>query len=96
MPFQLAFFTAFDSQQIRFASKKQGGKSKNGRDSNPKYLGIKMTHGQVRTKCAVSVLSNFKPAISGNIIIRQRGTRWWPGEGVKMGMSLSRIIFLLC
>jgi len=55
----------------RCASKKQGGKSKNGRDSQPKYRGFKLSDGQ--------------PVIPGNIIIRQKGALWHPGEGVKMG-----------
>jgi hypothetical protein len=41
------FFRTQSTIFQRFASKKQGGKSKNGRDSNPKYLGMKMNHGQV-------------------------------------------------
>ncbi|HCL62352.1 MAG TPA: 50S ribosomal protein L27, partial [Rhizobiales bacterium] len=42
-----------------------------GRDSNPKYLGVKMFDGQA--------------AEAGNIIVRQRGTKWHPGDGVGMG-----------
>ncbi|MCB0514588.1 MAG: 50S ribosomal protein L27 [Chitinophagales bacterium] len=53
------------------AHKKGVGSSDNGRDSKSKRLGVKIFGGQ--------------PAISGNIIIRQRGTRFHPGEGVKMG-----------
>jgi len=53
------------------ASKKAGGSTKNGRDSNPKMLGVKMFGGQ---KC-----------IPGNIIVRQRGTKFHPGRGVQMG-----------
>ncbi len=53
------------------AHKKSAGTTKNGRDSNPKYLGIKITHGQ-KTK-------------EGSIIVRQRGTRFMAGENVAMG-----------
>ena len=53
------------------AHKKGLGSSKNGRDSNPKYLGVKMFDGQV--------------AEPGNIIVRQRGTRFKPGAGVGIG-----------
>lgn len=53
------------------AHKKAGGSSRNGRDSAGRRLGVKLFGGQV--------------AIPGNIIVRQRGTQWWPGEGVMMG-----------
>ena len=53
------------------AHKKAGGSTRNGRDSNPKYLGVKMYGGQ-----------SIK---AGNIIIRQRGTNCHPGDGVGMG-----------
>lgn len=53
------------------AHKKSAGTSKNGRDSQPKYLGVKVTDGQ-KVK-------------SGNIIIRQRGTDVLAGRGVSMG-----------
>ena len=53
------------------AHKKGLGSSKNGRDSNPKYLGVKMFDGQLA-----------KP---GNIIVRQRGSRFHPGPGTEMG-----------
>jgi large subunit ribosomal protein L27 len=53
------------------AHKKAGGSSRNGRDSAGRRLGVKLFGGQ--------------RAIPGNIIIRQRGTRWYPGEGVGMG-----------
>ena len=53
------------------AHKKAGGSSRNGRDSAGRRLGVKLYGGQ--------------KAISGNIIVRQRGTQWWPGEGVGMG-----------
>ena len=53
------------------AHKKGLGSSKNGRDSNPQYLGVKMFDGQLA-----------KP---GNIIVRQRGTRFHPGPGTQIG-----------
>jgi len=53
------------------AHKKGLGSSKNGRDSNPKYLGVKMFDGQ--------------KAESGNIIVRQRGTKFRPGPGTLIG-----------
>lgn len=54
-----------------FASKKGVGSTKNGRDSNPKYLGVKKSDGQVVTV--------------GQIIVRQRGTKIHPGENVGHG-----------
>ena len=53
------------------AHKKGAGSSKNGRESHSKRLGIKIFGGQA--------------AISGNIIIRQRGTKHHPGENVGIG-----------
>ena len=53
------------------AHKKAGGSTRNGRDSNPKYLGVKMSGGQACN--------------AGNIIIRQRGTKYRPGTGVGVG-----------
>ena len=53
------------------AHKKAGGSSRNGRDSAGRRLGVKKFGGE--------------SVISGNIIIRQRGTKWWPGEGVGLG-----------
>lgn len=53
------------------AHKKAAGTTKNGRDSNPKYLGIKLTDGAI---CKV-----------GSIIVRQRGSKILPGNGVKLG-----------
>ena len=53
------------------AHKKGVGSSRNGRDSNPKYLGVKLFGGQ-----AVE---------AGNIIVRQRGTQFHPGPGVGLG-----------
>ncbi|BBD79964.1 50S ribosomal protein L27 [Aerosticca soli] len=53
------------------AHKKGVGSSRNGRDSNPKYLGVKVYGGQ-----AIE---------AGNIIVRQRGTKFHPGAGVGLG-----------
>jgi large subunit ribosomal protein L27 len=53
------------------AHKKAGGSSKNGRDSESKRLGVKMYGGQV--------------VRAGNIIVRQRGTRFHPGVNVGCG-----------
>ena len=53
------------------AHKKGLGSSRNGRDSNPKMLGVKVFAGQ-----AVS---------GGEIIVRQRGTRFKPGDGTGLG-----------
>ena len=53
------------------AHKKAGGSSRNGRDSNAKRLGVKISDGQA--------------ANSGAIIVRQRGTRIKPGINVAMG-----------
>ena len=53
------------------ATKKAGGSTKNGRDSNPKYLGVKINHGDV--------------AQIGDIIVRQRGTEVLPGKNIGMG-----------
>ena len=53
------------------AHKKAGGSSRNGRDSNSKRLGVKKFGGEA--------------VISGNIIVRQRGTQWHPGANVGMG-----------
>ena len=53
------------------AHKKAGGSSRNGRDSADRRLGVKMYGGQA--------------AAPGNIIVRQRGTTWFPGQGVGMG-----------
>ncbi|MGD8698159.1 MAG: 50S ribosomal protein L27 [Gemmatimonadales bacterium] len=53
------------------AHKKAGGSTRNGRDSNPKFLGVKRYGGQfVR---------------AGNIIMRQRGTKFHPGHNVGRG-----------
>lgn len=54
-----------------FASKKGQGSTKNGRDSNPKYLGVKRYDGEV--------------VKAGNIIVRQRGTKFHPGANMGLG-----------
>ncbi|MBA7635711.1 hypothetical protein ES703_43315 [subsurface metagenome] len=53
------------------AHKKAGGSTSLGRDSRPKYLGVKLYQGQ-----------EVRP---GNIIIRQRGTKFIPGKNVRRG-----------
>ena len=53
------------------AHKKAGGSSRNGRDSAGRRLGVKKFGGE--------------NVISGNIIVRQRGTKWWPGNNVGIG-----------
>ena len=53
------------------AHKKAGGSSRNGRDSEGRRLGVKKFGGEA--------------VIPGNIILRQRGTKWHPGENVGIG-----------
>ena len=53
------------------AHKKAQWSTNNGRDSNAKRLGVK--------------LFGWQKAIAGNIIIRQKGNKYWPGEGVRQG-----------
>jgi len=53
------------------AHKKGQGSSRNGRDSNPQYLGVKKYGGE--------------KVISGNILVRQRGTKFHPGANVHKG-----------
>ena len=53
------------------AHKKAGGSSRNGRDSAGRRLGVKKFGGET--------------VLAGNIIVRQRGTKWYPGAGVGMG-----------
>ena len=53
------------------AHKKAGGSSRNGRDSESKRLGVKKFGGQA--------------VLAGNIIVRQRGTKWHPGHNVGVG-----------
>ncbi|XP_057499745.1 uncharacterized protein LOC130783950 [Actinidia eriantha] len=56
---------------MRWATKKTAGSTKNGRDSKPKNLGVKKFGGE--------------KVIPGNIIVRQRGTRFHPGDYVGIG-----------
>ena len=51
--------------------KKGQGSSRNGRDSNPQYLGVKRFGGE--------------KVLAGNILVRQRGTKFHPGNNVKKG-----------
>ncbi len=62
------------------ATKKAGGSSRNGRDSQSKRLGVKKFGGQL--------------VIPGNIIVRQRGTKFHPGAGVGMGRDLTLFALL--
>ena len=68
----------FNSQL--FAHKKGGGSTKNGRESQSKRLGVKEYAGQRVT--------------AGSIIIRQRGTKVYPGENVGLGKDYT--LFALC
>ncbi len=61
------------------AHKKGQGSTRNGRDSNPKYLGIKAYEGEVVT--------------TGSIIVRQRGTKFKPGKNV--GLARDDSLFAL-
>ena len=53
------------------AHKKSGGSSRNGRDSAGQRLGVKKFGGE--------------PVLAGNILVRQRGAKFWPGDNVGMG-----------
>jgi len=53
------------------AHKKAGGSSRNGRDTEGRRLGLKKSGGQ--------------SVIAGNILVRQRGTKWYPGTNVGLG-----------
>jgi large subunit ribosomal protein L27 len=57
------------------AHKKAGGSTKNGRDSKPKYLGVKRFGGQL--------------VKAGEIIVRQRGTKFHPGSNVGLGKDFT-------
>lgn len=57
------------------AHKKSGGSTSNGRDSNPKMRGVKKYGGE--------------SVITGNIIVRQKGTKFHPGNNVKMGRDFT-------
>jgi ribosomal protein L27 len=56
--------------QVRWATKKSGGSTRNGRDSAGRRLGVKKFGGQ--------------EVIPGNIIVRQRGTKFHPGDNVRI------------
>jgi large subunit ribosomal protein L27 len=62
------------------AHKKAGGSSRNGRDSDGRRLGVKKFGGE--------------QVASGNIIVRQRGTKWHPG--VNVGIGVDHTLFALC
>ncbi len=62
------------------AHKKGQGSSRNGRDSNPQYRGVKKFGGE--------------QVVAGNIIVRQLGTKFHPGQNVGMGKDYT--IFALC
>ena len=62
------------------AHKKAGGSSRNGRDSDGRRLGVKKFGGEA--------------VRGGNIIIRQRGTKWHPGTNV--GMGTDHTLFAMC
>ncbi|UDQ97623.1 50S ribosomal protein L27 [Lentisphaerota bacterium WC36G] len=57
------------------AHKKGQSSSRNGRDSNPKYLGVKKYGGET--------------VVAGNIIVRQRGTKFHPGKNVGCGRDFT-------
>ncbi len=57
------------------AHKKGVGSSRNGRDSNPQYLGVKKYGGE--------------RVVGGNIIVRQRGTKFHPGRNVGLGKDFT-------
>ena len=61
------------------AHKKSGGSSRNGRDSDGRRLGVKKFGGE--------------RVVAGNILIRQRGTKFWPG--VNCGMGRDHTLFAL-
>ena len=61
------------------AHKKAGGSSRNGRDSNSQRLGLKIFGGE--------------QVLAGNIIARQRGTKWHPGHNV--GLAKDHTLFAL-
>eukprot|EP00882_Tetradesmus_deserticola_P008816 GHRQ01009300.1.p1 GENE.GHRQ01009300.1~~GHRQ01009300.1.p1 ORF type:complete len:194 (+),score=27.94 GHRQ01009300.1:46-582(+) len=62
-------------QGRRWATKKQGGSTKNKKDSQPKYLGTKMSDGQI--------------AFPGQMLVKQRGTKFHPGHNVGMGTDFT-------
>jgi large subunit ribosomal protein L27 len=62
------------------AHKKAGGSSRNGRDSESKRLGVKKFGSET--------------VRAGNILVRQRGTKWYPGDNV--GLGKDNTLFALC
>ena len=62
------------------AHKKAGGSSRNGRDSAGRRLGVKKFGSEA--------------VVAGNIIVRQRGTKWYPGDNV--GLGKDHTLFALC
>ena len=62
------------------AHKKAGGSSRNGRDSESKRLGVKKFGSET--------------VRAGNILVRQRGTKWYPGDNV--GLGKDHTLFALC
>ena len=62
------------------AHKKAGGSSRNGRDSAGQRLGVKLFGGE--------------KIVGGNVIVRQRGTKFWAGENV--GMGKDHTLYALC
>jgi large subunit ribosomal protein L27 len=67
--------------QVRWATKKSGGSSRNGRDSAGRRLGVKIFAGQ--------------EVVPGNIIVRQRGTKFHPGDNVIFTLNNVYVYFLL-
>ncbi len=59
------------------AHKKGASSSRNGRDSNPQYLGVKKFGGEA--------------VVAGNILVRQRGTNFHPGQNVGIGKDQNRL-----
>jgi large subunit ribosomal protein L27 len=64
---------------VRWATKKSGGSSRNGRDSAGRRLGVKKFGGQ--------------EVIPGNIIVRQRGTKFHPGDNVSVIIIKKKALF---
>ena len=64
---------------IRYATKKAGGSSKNGRDSRPKFLGVKMSGGS--------------PVSPGAIILKQRGRRFIPSRDQSVGIGRDHTLY---
>lgn len=84
--------SGFALETVRNATKKAGGSTTNGRGSAGRRLGLKKTGGYglmalhfACSKCLYLLLFFRQPVISGNILIRQRGQKYRPGENVGMG-----------